>query len=241
MGLHGRVQEPWKELFGTFQTSDNPVDYGVMKNVTIIDHPLVRLHLTEIRDKNTKPRRFRNLVQRLAVLTMYEATQDLNLTSTHVETPMMQCDGYELRTRIGIVPILRAGLGMVDPILNLLPEAEVWHLGFYRDEATLQPVEYYQKLDESEPVDLGIIVDPMLATGGSALAAIQALSQWGVPHIKMVALLASPEGIRVIHESYPDVQVYLCAIDSHLNDKGYILPGLGDAGDRIFNTLQPPA
>jgi len=212
-----------------------------MTNVTIIDHPLVKIHLSEIRNKATQPRRFRNLVQRLAALTMYEVTRDLELTPTSVETPMMSCEGHELRTRIGIVPILRAGLGMVDPILNLLPEAEVWHLGFYRDEATLQPVEYYQKLDEAKPVDLGIIVDPMLATGGSAVAAIRALAEWGVPRIKMVALLASPEGIRMIQESYPDVQVYVCAIDSHLNDRGYILPGLGDAGDRIFNTLQPPA
>ena len=210
---------------------------ATMNNVTVIDHPLVKFHLTQIRDKRTEPRRFRSLVQRLAVLTTYEATKDLQLIPTNVETPMTECEGFELRSRIGLVPIIRAGLGMVDPILNLLPEAEVWHLGFYRDETTLQPVGYYQKLHEAEPVDIGIIVDPMLATGGSALAAIRALIDWGVPQIKMAAMLASPEGIEAIHQSYPNVQLYVCAIDDKLNDKGYILPGLGDAGDRIFNTL----
>ncbi len=207
-------------------------------NVNVIEHPLIEAHLTRLRDAATSPRGFRAIVQRLSTLVAYEATKDLEVFPTSVTTPLGTAPGKELRWRIGLIPILRAGLAMVDPILNLIPDAEVWHLGFYRDENTLQPVEYYDKLHEAEPVDLGIVVDPMLATGGSATAAVASIKKWGVPRVKMIAMLAAPEGIAALHSAFPDVQIYTCAIDERLNDKGYILPGLGDAGDRIFNTVR---
>jgi uracil phosphoribosyltransferase len=137
--------------------------------------------------------------------------------------------------RIGVVPILRAGLGMVDPILNLIPDAEVWHLGFYRDEKTLQPIEYYRKLPQGDPVDVSLVLDPMLATGGSAIAALEAVYAWGVKTVKLLAMIAAPEGVQRVHTQFPDTQLYVCAIDDRLNEHGYILPGLGDAGDRMFN------
>ena len=209
---------------------------GERDPVRVLDHPLVKHHLTRLRDRTTPPEAFRNIVNRLSGLLAYEATRDLPVAPAAVTTPMAEAAGARLRGRIGIVPILRAGLGMVDPVLHMIPSAELWHLGFYRDEATLQPVVYYQKLPEAEPVDVGIIVDPMLATGGSAVAAIQALSDWGVPDIKVLAIIAAPEGIRFVLEKTPQVRIFVCAIDRCLNDKGYILPGLGDAGDRICNT-----
>lgn len=207
-------------------------------NVHVIEHPLIEVHLTRLRDQNTSARGFRAIVQRLSTLVAYEATKDLEVSPTSVTTPLGTAPGKVLTCRIGLIPILRAGLGMVDPILNLIPDAEVWHLGFYRDENTLQPVEYYDKLHEAEPVDIGIVVDPMLATGGSAAAAVASIKKWGVPRVKMIAMLAAPEGIAALHAAFPDVQIYTCAIDERLNDKGYILPGLGDAGDRIFNTVR---
>ena len=207
-----------------------------MNPVHVIDHPLVRHHLTRLRDHQTRPDVFRNIVNRLSSLLVYEATQDLAVEETTVTTPMMDARGARLSGRIGIIPILRAGLGMVDPVLHMIPSAELWHLGFYRDEETLEPVVYYKKLPDAEPVDVGMIVDPMLATGGSAVAAIRALQEWGVPTIKLVSILAAPEGIQHVQEVAPNTPIYVCAIDERLNDKGYILPGLGDAGDRIFNT-----
>jgi uracil phosphoribosyltransferase len=141
-----------------------------------------------------------------------------------------------MRQRIGVVPILRAGMGMVDPVLRLLPDAEVWHLGIYRDERTLKPVEYYQKLPEDDPVDLALVVDPMLATGGSAVAALGLVERWGAKRVKLLTIIAAPEGIGVVHEAHPEVPIYTCQVDDHLNEHGYIVPGLGDAGDRIFNT-----
>ena len=205
-----------------------------MKNVYAIHHPLVQHHLASLRDRRTSSGGFRRMVQRLSLLLTYEATQDLQTHPVRVRTPLASANGRMLKQRIGLIPILRAGLGMVDPVFNLINGAEVWHLGFYRDEKTLKPVEYYKKLCK-DPVDVALILDPMLATGGSAVAAVQAMKRWGVKRIKLLCLIAAPEGIRKVHALYPDVQIYVCAIDKGLNAHGYILPGLGDAGDRIFN------
>jgi len=205
-------------------------------NVYCMDHPLILHHLTELRDETTTPRIFRANVNRLATLLAYEATQDLQISERPVKTPVTHATGHALSERIGLIPILRAGLGMVDPVLELIPDAEVWHLGMYRDEKTFQTVEYYQKLPEDRPVDVGMIVDPMLATGGSAIAALEAVTAWGAGRTKLLAIIASPEGTAAIQEKFPDTQIYVCAIDEKLNANKYIVPGLGDAGDRIFNT-----
>jgi uracil phosphoribosyltransferase len=207
--------------------------------VHVIDHPLVKHHLARLRDVSTPPALFRELIHRLTELLTYEAAKDLPVEETAVRTPMQTAVGHRLTGRIGLVPILRAGLGMVDPVLAMLPDAEVWHLGFYRDEQTLRPVEYYKKLPDGDPVDLAMILDPMLATGGSAAAAVEALAEWGVGDIRVLGMLAAPEGITRVHGRWPHVRVFVCAIDERLNDHGFILPGLGDAGDRIFNTLPP--
>lgn len=200
-------------------------------------HPLIQHHLAALRDKATPPAEFRRLVQRLSVLLAYEATANLALRPEQIETPLVTTTCHVVSQRIGLVPILRAGLGMVDSILNLIPDAEVWHLGVYRDEATAKPVEYYSKLPETKPVDLAMVVDPMLATGGSAIAALETLKRWGVPQLKMLAVIASQEGIDMVQRIVPEVEIHVCAIDPILNDHKYIVPGLGDAGDRIFNTL----
>jgi uracil phosphoribosyltransferase len=210
-----------------------------MKNLHFVEHPLVRHHLTALRDVATGPEEFRSLARRLTRLLAFEATRDLELLTVTVETPLTEAPGARLAQRIGVVPILRAGLGMADSLLELIPGAEIWHLGFYRDESTLRPVEYYKKLPQAGPPDVGIIVDPMLATGGSANAAVQALAEWGVKQVKVLAILAAPEGIRAVHDRTPDTAIFLCAVDERLNEKGYIVPGLGDAGDRMFNTLLP--
>lgn len=202
-----------------------------------VSHPLIEHHLTTLRDVRTGPTEFRDLIHRLAVLLAYEATKDLKCKGVTVETPMSPYDGSMLMQRIGLVPILRAGLGMVDPVLNLIPNAEVWHLGVYRDERTLRPIEYYNKVGEAKPVDLAIILDPMLATGGSVLAALETLRGWSVPRVKVLSVIASRKGTEVVAQEFPDTEVYVCAIDETLNDNGYIVPGLGDAGDRIFNTF----
>lgn len=202
-----------------------------------VEHPLIQCHVARLRDKTTRPAEFRQLVQRLASLLAYEATKDLRTDQVKVETPLATADGCRLRQRIGLVPILRAGLGMVDPVIDLIPSAEVWHLGLYRDEATAMPVTYYSKLPEQNPVDVALVLDPMLATGGSALAAMSTLREWGVPQIKLLALIGSLEGVKAVESEFPDSQIYVCAIDPDLNDKKYIVPGLGDAGDRIFNTV----
>jgi len=203
-----------------------------------VQHPLVKHHLTRLRDKITSPPEFRELVQRLSVLLAYEATQDLNVTAREIETPLVRTTGSELTQRIGLVPILRAGLAMVDPILNLIPTAEVWHLGLYRDEATARPVEYYSKLPKTEPVDVALVVDPMLATGGSATAALAALQKWGVKRLKLLSIIASRFGVERVREQFPAADIFVCAIDAELNSRKFIVPGLGDAGDRIFNTLR---
>ena len=210
-----------------------------MLQVTEVDHPLVLHHLTRLRDVHTSASEFRVLVQRLAVLLVYEAADDLEVGTISVKTPLMVTEGYQLSQRIGLVPILRAGLGMVDPILELLPTAEVWHLGLYRDEETAQPVEYYSKLPPRNPVDVAFVLDPMLATGGSAQAALETLHSWGVKRTKILSIIAAPEGIKAVQSRFPETQIFVCSVDQELNDKKFIVPGLGDAGDRIFNTIAP--
>jgi uracil phosphoribosyltransferase len=180
---------------------------------------------------------FRPMVRDLTVLLFAEATHDVRLNPVTVHTPLASCEGVRLAERIGLVPILRAGLGMVDPIHELVPEATVWHLGLYRDHDTLQPVRYYDKLPAQLPIDLGLVLDPMLATGGSAIAAVARLKKCGVKRIKFLGLIAAPEGVAALSREHPDVPIYVGAVDSHLNEKGYIVPGLGDAGDRQFGTL----
>lgn len=204
-----------------------------------VAHPLIQLHLTRLRDQATTPSLFRSSVRRLAALLAYEATKDLTTRETSVQTPLTETNGVELDQRIGLIPILRAGLGMIDPVLDLLPSAEVWHLGLYRDEATAKPVRYYDKLPAQRPVDVAIILDPMLATGGSAMAALMTLREWGVKQAKVVSLIASREGVDTVESQFPEAQIYVCQVDPELNDQKFIVPGLGDAGDRIFNTLDP--
>ena len=207
-----------------------------MQKVFELDHPLVHHHLTHLRSKETTPHIFRAQVRRLAALLAAEATRDLPLKPKTIETPLTKMEGAVLDVRIGLVPILRAGLGMTDAVLELIPTAEVWHLGFYRDEETLQPVEYYRKFSANPP-DLVFVLDPMLATGGSAAAGIQMVKDWGAKEIRMISIIAAPEGIAAVRKAHPDVNIYVCKIDDGLNDSAYILPGLGDAGDRIFNTI----
>ncbi|MFW5942305.1 MAG: uracil phosphoribosyltransferase [Chloroflexota bacterium] len=199
-------------------------------------HPLVKHKLTLLRSVSTEPKKFRELIREVAILMTYEATADLALSETAVESPMGQAQGHELREKIGLVPILRAGLGMVDGIWEMMPSAEVWHIGLYRDEETLKPVFYYNKLPTSPTVQLCLVLDPMLATGGSAVAAVDMLKKWGAQRIKFVGILAAPEGIERLQEAHPDVDIYIAQVDERLNDIGYIVPGLGDAGDRQFGT-----
>ena len=207
-----------------------------MSNVFPSSHPLVAHKLSLLRDKNTDSKNFRELVREIATLLIYEATEDLLVGPKPVETPLAQMQGVELNANIGLVPILRAGLGMVEGVWNLMPSAEVWHIGLYRDERTLKPVEYYNKLPVEPTVSVCLILDPMLATGGSAVATVDVLKRWGVTKIKFVAILAAPEGIQLMQTHHPAVPIYLAAVDERLNEKGYILPGLGDAGDRQFGT-----
>jgi uracil phosphoribosyltransferase len=202
-------------------------------------HPAVQHKLRILRDETTEPKKFREIVRELSWLLGYEALADARLRARDVRTPLETTAAQELGDRIGLVPILRAGLGMVDAMLELMPTAEVWHLGLFRDERTLRPVEYYNKLPDSASVDLCLILDPMLATGGSATAAIEVLKRWGAVkpvRIKLVNLIAAPEGVQAVSEAHPDVEIYCAALDRQLNDKGYIMPGLGDAGDRQFGT-----
>lgn len=207
-----------------------------MANVYASKHPLVAHKLSILRDKNTDPQKFRELVRELAVLLTYEATADLVLKPKLVETPMGQANSFEVEDEIGLVPILRAGLGMVEGVWGLLPSAEVWHIGLYRDERTLKPVQYYNKLPILPRVSICLILDPMLATGGSATATVDLLKKWGVTKIRFVGLIGAPEGIHTLQAAHPDVPIHLAAIDEKLNEIGYIIPGLGDAGDRQFGT-----
>ncbi|MCK8059873.1 MULTISPECIES: uracil phosphoribosyltransferase [unclassified Fusibacter] len=208
-----------------------------MSKVFEMDHPLIQHKLSIIRDKNTGSKEFRELVREVSMLMAYEVTRELPLEDTEIETPIMKMTGKTIAGRKqGIVPILRAGLGMVDGFLNLLPAAKVGHVGLYRDPETLEPVEYYCKMPaDIEDRDL-YVVDPMLATGGSAIAAIRFIKQRGAKSIKFVCLLGCPEGIKAVQDAHPDVDIYVAKIDEKLNDHAYIIPGLGDAGDRLFGT-----
>ena len=201
-----------------------------------LQHSVVEHHLSRLRAKTTSPAEFRRHVRMLSTLLAAEATRDLTLSSIQVETPNEITTCSELAGRLAAVPILRAGLGMVEPMTDLIPQLEVWHLGLYRDEETAQPIHYYDKLPASDPPDIAFVLDPMLATGGSACMAIQTLKRWGVPEIRMLSIISAPEGIARLQREFSDVNVYSCAIDRGLNERNYIVPGLGDAGDRIFNT-----
>ena len=207
-----------------------------MEGVFVSPHPLVRHKLTILRDKKTDSNTFRRLVREIALLLCYEATADLALTPRAVQTPLASLEGGQLAESIGLVPILRAGLGMIDGVWELIPGAEVWHIGLYRDEHTLRPVQYYNKLPVEPRVQMCLILDPMLATGGSAIATARLLKDWGAKRIKFVGLIAAPEGLKVMREAHPDIPIHVAAVDDHLNDVGFIVPGLGDAGDRQFGT-----
>ena len=201
-------------------------------------HPAILHKLAILRDEATEPKKFREVVRELSWLLGYEALADARVRPLTIRTPLEEMDAAELADRIGLVPILRAGLGMVAAMLELMPTAQVWHLGLFRDERTLRPVEYYNRLPDSATVDVCLILDPMLATGGSATAAIEVLKRWGAVRIKLVNLIAAPEGVAAVTAAHPDVEIHCAALDRQLNDKGYIMPGLGDAGDRQFGTGQ---
>lgn len=207
-----------------------------MQNVFFVDHPVIQTKLTELRDYTTDHRKFRALLNEIASLMVYEVTRDWPTTPRPVQTPLERTTGRVLARRVTLVPILRAGLGMSDGVLRLLPEARLGHLGVYRDEKTLEPVSYYKKLPPDIASTEVLLIDPMLATGGSGSAAAQVLKESGVTSMKFVCLVAAPEGIAAVHRQHPELPIYCAAIDRELNEKGYILPGLGDAGDRLFGT-----
>jgi uracil phosphoribosyltransferase len=207
-----------------------------MKELYVSNHPLIQHKLALMRSVDTEPKKFREVVREITTLLLYEATQDLETVEIEVQTPMATTKGRKLMLRIGLVPILRAGIGMVDAALDLIPMAQVWHIGLYRDHRTLLPVEYYNKLPVEPTVDLCMVLDPMLATAGSATATVKVLKEWGARRIKYVGLIAAPEGVERFHAEHPDVPIHIAAVDSHLNEIGYIVPGLGDAGDRQFGT-----
>ncbi|HEY1016847.1 MAG TPA: uracil phosphoribosyltransferase [Herpetosiphonaceae bacterium] len=205
-------------------------------SVHVSSHPLVLHKLTLMRRIESEPKKFREVVREIAQFLLYEATADLPLRPIPIETPLAPMTGQEIGARIALIPILRAGLGMVEPIIDLLPTARVWHLGLYRDHHTLEPVTYYNKLPAQPDIDLCLVLDPMLATGGSAVAAVDILKQWGASQIKFLGLIAAPEGVQALQAAHPDVPIHLAALDERLNERGYIVPGLGDAGDRQFGT-----
>ncbi|MBN1179066.1 MAG: uracil phosphoribosyltransferase [Anaerolineae bacterium] len=207
-----------------------------MSHLFVSTHPLVRHKLTLLRNETTDHKKFRELIREIAILLVYEATQDLATEPVMAKTPMGEAHGQRLLGNVGLVPVLRAGLGMVDGAWQMLPGAEVWHIGLSRDERTLQPVAYYSRLPVSPTVDVCLILDPMLATGGSAVATVDILKKWGAQRIKFVGIIGSRVGVERLSATHPDVPIYLAAIDEKLNDIGFIVPGLGDAGDRQFGT-----
>lgn len=203
---------------------------------SVVDHPLVHHHLTRLRSVDTGHAEFRQTVNHLSTLLAFEATSSLATEEQPVTTPLCETTGRTLSQSISLVPILRAGLGMLDPVLQLIPDAEVWHLGLYRDEATATPVEYYNNLPPNRATDVALVLDPMLATGGSSALVCQTLLDWGVSDITLLSLIAAPEGIESLQQKIPSLRIVVCAIDEKLNERKFIVPGLGDAGDRIFNT-----
>ena len=208
-----------------------------MSKLIVMDHPLIQLKLTIMRDKNTGSKEFRELLNEISMLMAYESTRDLPLEEVEVETPIQSCKAHVLAgKKLGVVPILRAGLGMLDGVLEIIPAARVGHIGLYRDPETLEPVEYYCKLPTDVKERDLIVLDPMLATGGSASAAISFIKNRGCRSIRMMNLIAAPEGIERVQKDHPDVDIYVACVDEKLNDHGYIIPGLGDAGDRLFGT-----
>jgi uracil phosphoribosyltransferase len=207
-----------------------------MSQVFISSHPLVQHKLALLRDERTEPKKFRELVREIAILLVYEATADLASEPATVQTPLGRIEGRRLAEKVGLVPVLRAGLGMVDGAWQMVPGAEVWHIGLSRDERTLQPVEYYSRLPVSPTVDVCLVLDPMLATGGSAVATVDVLKRWGARRIKFVGVIGAQAGVKRLSEAHPDVPIYLAVVDERLNDAGFIVPGLGDAGDRMFGT-----
>ena len=208
-----------------------------MSKVVVFNHPLIQHKLSILRDKNTGVKEFRELLEEISTLMVFEVTRDLELEDVEVETPICTCTCKKLAGRkLAIVPILRAGLGMVDGVLNIIPAAKVGHIGLYRDPETLEPVEYFCKLPADSSEREVFVVDPMLATGGSAIAAVQMLKDHGCKKLHFLCIIAAPEGIKAFTEAHPDVDLVVGALDDHLNDHGYIVPGLGDAGDRIFGT-----
>ncbi len=216
-----------------------------MARVFVSEHPLIQHKVTLLRSVDTEPKKFRELIREVAILLAYEATADLGARQVPVKTPLAVTSGAELTDKIGLVPILRAGLGMVEGIWEMMPTSEVWHIGLYRDHKTLEPVEYYNKLPVHPTVQVCLILDPMLATGGSAVATVDILKRWGARRIKFVGIIGAPEGVARLSKAHPDVDIYLAALDDHLTPppskpgdppEGYIVPGLGDAGDRQFGT-----
>jgi len=206
-------------------------------NLHVMNHPLISHKITILRDKNTDVQTFRNLIGEIALLVGYEATRDLELNKVEVETPLVKTEGNIIKKQVTIVPILRAGLGMVDSLMQLIPAAKVGHIGLYRDHDTLKPVEYYCKFPPDIADRQVIVTDPMLATGGSAIAAVDCLKKRGVKKIKLMCVIAAPEGVEAFSKEHPDVDIFCAVLDEHLNENGYIVPGLGDAGDRLFGTL----
>lgn len=206
--------------------------------VHVVNHPLIKEKMTHLRDKKTAPRNFRRLLDEIAQLLLFEVTRDLPIREVPVTTPLAETTGYELAiSGITVVPILRAGLGFLDAVLDLVPEARVGHIGLTRDEETLQPIKYYCKIPKDKEAEI-ILIDPMLATGGSAAAALTMLKEEGYKHFRFMCLVAAPEGVELVNKEHPDVPIYTAALDDHLNEHGYIVPGLGDAGDRVFGTVE---
>ena len=206
--------------------------------IHVVNHPLSKEKMTHLRDKKTAPRNFRRLLDEIAQLLLFEVTRDLPIREVPVTTPIAETTGYALDiTGITVVPILRAGLGFLDAVLDLIPEARVGHIGLTRDEETLEPIKYYCKIPKDKDAEI-ILIDPMLATGGSAAAALSMLKADGYKHFRFMCLVAAPEGVELVNKLHPDVPIYTAALDDHLNEHGYIVPGLGDAGDRVFGTVE---